>query len=54
MVVGIVTAVAGARDLRLLQRVWCSNDARNVHEQGHGKQDAHFAQAVVGRTIALW
>ena len=53
MVVGIVTAIAGARDLRLLQPVWCSSDAQNEHEKGHGRQDAHFAQAIVGTTITL-
>ena len=54
MVVGDVTDVAAAHDLRLLQRVWHSSDAQNEHEKGHGKQDAHFSQVVVGATIALW
>ena len=54
MVVGNVTDVATALDLRLLQRVWYSGDAQNEHEKANGKQDAHFAQEAVGATIASW
>lgn len=55
--IAIVTAIeVTALDLRLFQLAWCSNDAQNEHEKGHGKQDglAHFAQVVEGATTALW
>jgi hypothetical protein len=57
VIVAIVAAIkVTALDLCLFQRAWCSDDAQNEHEKGHGKQDglAHDGQVVVGATTALW